>query len=59
MFRLFPITWLQLMRLRLFYYLLAGRCIQADQLPIVLSDIIGGNGHLDTTFLKLKSHVFP
>ena len=39
MFHLFPITWLQPMRLRLFYCLLAERCIQANKLPIVLSDI--------------------
>ncbi|QNI97795.1 hypothetical protein SynRS9902_01914 [Synechococcus sp. RS9902] len=39
MFHLFPITWLQPMRLRLFYCLLAERCIKANQLLIVLSDI--------------------
>ena len=38
-FHLFPITWLQPMRLELFYCLLAGCCICTTQFPIVLSDI--------------------
>ena len=39
MFRLFPITWLQPIRLGLFYLPIAGSCIRATQLPIVLCDI--------------------